>query len=341
MPDLIRHIHNNVSGLAKLVKTFQTHWEGVLQGKVGTNSGSQDPSPEVTSPPARENECDKTCRISKRQLEKKIQQIAVKEVRAPSTRNTWYVHESILEKYKIDSTQLAPLPPLTPKSHVSTTKSCSPEALLSTPVNKKGTKRKATGAIHTPSIKDLFAKSPQNGVVGTTPGEKRLKFTPSSASGGSEKAPSTTGCVKGSSEPPKKRIRLESQSLKSPDIGTRPHPVKNSNEVVVIDDSNEAAPVPLSTGTCSVNPAVSVTPSRKPLTARNSFKPPPLDGNTSTQTAEHEPGDSAPKCLQEVTNRQETEGSGDSEGKQSIDWQKLNKYTSSHSNQVTVIAEIH
>lgn len=336
MPELIRYVHNSTAGLAKLVKTFQTYWEDVLQGKVGTNSGSQDPSPEVASPPTAVNDSEKTFRISKRQLEKKIQQIAVKEVRGPSTKNTWYVHASILEKYKIDSTQLAPLPPLTPKSHVTTTKSCSPEALLSTPMNKKGTKRKVTGAIHTPSIKDLFAKSPQNGVMGATPGEKRLKFTPSPGPGRSEKPPFCTGLVEGSIEPPKKRIRLESQSLKSPDTGIRPHPAKNSSEVVIIDDSNEAPPVPLSTDVCSRNPAVAVTPSRKP--ARNSFKPPLLDGITSTQPAEPETGT---KCLQEVTNRQDSEGSGDTGGKQLIDWQKLNKHISTHSNQVTVIAEVH
>lgn len=335
MPDLIRHVHYNTSGLAKLIKTFQMYWEGVVEGKVGINSGSRDPSPDEASPPTavtKENDGEKTCRISKRQLEKKIQQIAVKEVRPPSTKNTWYVHESILEKYKIDSKQLAPLPPLTPKSQVSTAKSCSPEALLSTPVNKKGTKRKVTGAAHTPSIKDLFAKSPQNGVA--APKEKRLKFTPSPVSGGFQKAVATTGeCT----EPPKKRIRLESQSLKSPDIGTRPHLAKNSsqNPLVIIDISDEATSVPTSTGT---NP-VSVTPSRKPLTAR---KPPPQDSSTSTQSAECVAEDSGTKCLQEVTNQQEMEGCRDKEeGKQSINWQKLNKYTPSCSTQVTVIAEVH
>ena len=352
MPDLICMVHHNTAGLVKLIKTFQLHWGTVLQSRMGTNPGSKDLSLVGVSPQAvvaRESECENTSRISKRQLEKKIQQIAVKEVRAPSTKSTWYVHDSIIQQYKINLTQLAPLLPATPKSQNSTEKSSSPEGPLATPVSKKGTKRKVTGT--TPSVKALFeaiAKSPQNAAT-TTPKEKKLKLMPLPASEGIRKAASADG---GSIEPPKKRIRLESLSLKSPQAGTTPQCVfpagvrPNHEEVIVIGNTEMTASASSSvdmTGSSSSKPTVSVTPSCKVPTLRNALQPP--SSNTLTQPAKCVGAGGNAKCLQELTNQQETEvstGGGEvKEPKLYIDWQKLNKSTNSNSNKVTVVAEIH
>ena len=421
MPDLIRLVHQSTAGLGKLVKTFQAHWGTVLQnraatgtpladgevgdvGQGGVRSTRDHGSPPagsggLSSPHVREGvEGENHSGISKRQLEKKIQQIAVKELRLPSTKQTWYVHDAILEKYQMDRAKLVPLFPPTPKSSLNSVaeKSCSPEAAsLSTPVSKKGAKRRAAG--NTPTLFEVIAKSPQAKSSATAPAQKRLKLVPSPA----RSAAKSTGDGK----PPKKRIRLESLSLKSP----RPPEDKSGasgSSVIIIDDSSSdthsvqpmdestnttvsAQPMdnstPSTTSTVSVQPMDDSTPSTgstepmdnlKPLTNTTVSVQPTDNSKPSTnittpsrkaqiplpvkrlpqipaanqQTTDNKTVFADTKCLQEVTNSQiSLAGTANSEdgGKNgenrphNIDWQKLLTASSSNSNKVMVIADIH
>ena len=85
MPDLIRLIHGNLSGLAKLRDLFRRQWTIKCLGKTDITDA----------------ELEK-CPISKRQLERKIQSIAVKEKRGVFDRVRWYVHGNVLSMYALD-----------------------------------------------------------------------------------------------------------------------------------------------------------------------------------------------------------------------------------------------
>lgn len=137
MPDLIRLVHKNSMGLGRLIKTFRMHWgtkvmatSAVNSDPLGIRERSTSPTGCITTstttsaevspfskpktPGGGNNEIENASGISKRQLEKKIQSIAVKEVRQPNSRQLWYVHDAILEKYSIDGNALSP--PLTSPS---------------------------------------------------------------------------------------------------------------------------------------------------------------------------------------------------------------------------------
>lgn len=115
MPDLIRLIHKSSIGVNKIIKTFRTHWGA----KVSINSPNPVPPAEdkpVDSTPKSTNptqmqEYANASGISKRQLEKKIQAIAKKEVRVPMGRPVWYVHESVMKQYGLSQENLTPLVP--------------------------------------------------------------------------------------------------------------------------------------------------------------------------------------------------------------------------------------
>ena len=138
MPDLIRWIHKNSMGLGRLIKTFRMHWgakvlarSAVSSDPLGIRERSTSPTDNVTkstdnvtkstatsaevspfckpkTPGGGDGEIETASGISKRQLEKKIQSIAVKEVRQPNSRQLWYVHDAVLEKYSIDGNALSP-----------------------------------------------------------------------------------------------------------------------------------------------------------------------------------------------------------------------------------------
>lgn len=84
MPDLIKLVHGNTAGLSKLMMKFRKHWTSKWLGRDVTDEEVDEKSP-----------------ISKRQLEKKIQNIASKERR--NDRPRWYVHSHILEAYGIEN----------------------------------------------------------------------------------------------------------------------------------------------------------------------------------------------------------------------------------------------
>ena len=391
MPDLIRLVHRNTAGLAKLVKLFQAHWAAVLCQRAppppppppptvataaaaaaniaspslplpssSLPSARESLSPQLsttTTPGSRDREPDvNQSRISKRQLEMKIQSIAVKEVRPPATKPTWYVHDSVLESYKIGPSDL--LAPLS----VATTKSCSVSAEKSsgsppdsTPVSRKPAKRRASG--NTPTLYDVIGRSPQttSSPAATNSAQKRLKLAPSPGSGLLGPEGNKTG-------PPKKRIRLESVELggefparKTAELGAGGREeVRGREMVIVIDDSSSN-----STSTESVQdsklmgrPNGSVTPSRKAphmsLAVSNS------PGKQGAKSRETKLGAYVvtDNCLQEVTNSNQRGATstdakdtekGD-ENRPSVNWQMLLKAAAvaeSNSNQVTVAADVH
>ncbi len=128
MPDLIRFIHKSPIGVMKIIKAFRTHW-GAKNLRTSPNSPIQgsplSPSrndvspitplpdksnitPKSTKTPAMFLEYENASGISKRQLEKKIQAIAVKELRYPISKAVWYVHDHIM-KQCFDQENFVPL----------------------------------------------------------------------------------------------------------------------------------------------------------------------------------------------------------------------------------------
>ena len=160
MPDLIRLIHKSSIGVSRVIKTFRTHWgakisnslhKNLLPESTGTPPASietspnstpkttmypyqNDSTPKTTRTPAHLQEYESLSGISKRQLERKIQAIAVKEQRAPIHKSVWYVHDSVLKQYGLKDEDIIPLIPngspiLSPKqTTVLHAKSLSPTA---------------------------------------------------------------------------------------------------------------------------------------------------------------------------------------------------------------------
>jgi len=88
MPELIKLIHGNTAGLNKLISQFRKQWTSKCLGRAITDEEVDEKSP-----------------ISKRQLEKKIQNIATKERRFNRLR--WYVHSHILRSFGLENLQEA------------------------------------------------------------------------------------------------------------------------------------------------------------------------------------------------------------------------------------------
>lgn len=132
MPDLIRLVHKNSMGLGRLMKTFREYWGAKVTASscssgdpMGTRERSTSPGddstsktmPTETSPFCKpktpgtnvgnSSELENASGISKRQLERKIQSMAIKEARPPNHRQLWYVHDSVLQKYGIDGNTLS------------------------------------------------------------------------------------------------------------------------------------------------------------------------------------------------------------------------------------------
>lgn len=84
MPELIKLIHGNTAGVHKIMSIFRKQWTSKCLGR-----------------DIADEEVDEKCPISKRQLERKIQNIAIKERRTDRLR--WFVHNHVLEKFGLDS----------------------------------------------------------------------------------------------------------------------------------------------------------------------------------------------------------------------------------------------
>ena len=83
MPDLIRHIHKNNTGLKKLTETFREYWA-------------------TKSDPSVKRPLSNDCGISKRQLELKIVSIATKD----GHHGYWNVNSEVIKQYGILEDQL-------------------------------------------------------------------------------------------------------------------------------------------------------------------------------------------------------------------------------------------
>lgn len=124
MPDLIRLVHGNPSGLKNLVKEFRMYWKkktslGVDEAsKTILDSSKLETSMEVddkvtvldTSVSKSSNDCKVETQdefsISKRQLEIKIPSIAVREKRPEHKKICWYVHAEVLKQYNMEDIKL-------------------------------------------------------------------------------------------------------------------------------------------------------------------------------------------------------------------------------------------
>ncbi|XP_060067247.1 chromatin assembly factor 1 subunit A-B-like [Ylistrum balloti] len=115
MPDLIRLVHGNLAGIKKLIKKFRTFWGQKISGEAIPSTPTESKM-EVDTPDMKDEDApnDKAAMdtseitedvnaycISKRQLELKISAIAVREKRAAYKKVCWYVHDNILEQYKL------------------------------------------------------------------------------------------------------------------------------------------------------------------------------------------------------------------------------------------------
>ena len=86
MPFLISMLHGNEAGLKRMIQLFRKSW--TMKSKTNT---------EVT-----EENWELHCTISKRQVEKNINNIARKELRLPNSKAQWFVHSNILELYNMN-----------------------------------------------------------------------------------------------------------------------------------------------------------------------------------------------------------------------------------------------
>lgn len=171
MPDLIRLIHGNSIGVSRIVKTFRMHW--------GAKKVAPPPSVETTptdlscttspkTPTVRMDSCrlENASKISKRQLEKKIHEIAVKESRSPGYKPVWYVHNEILAKHNMDPDNMTPFSsPSMPAGPAMITTPTTPHSALAD-------KKHAVNGTRT--LFDMLRKSPH--ATTPPPQPKRIKL---------------------------------------------------------------------------------------------------------------------------------------------------------------------
>jgi len=160
MPELIRLVHGSAMGVGKLIKTFRMHWGAKLicsSSNPGISNSSEPVLETPTSQQSNTTQYESASGISKRQLEIKIQSMAIKELRPPNNKPVWYVHDPVLKQYNMDPQAITPLVPLVSPLSKSTSEvpKMSPETPCSSgsSVVKRGIKRKTDS---TPSVKTLF-----------------------------------------------------------------------------------------------------------------------------------------------------------------------------------------
>ncbi|KAK3097073.1 hypothetical protein FSP39_006117 [Pinctada imbricata] len=118
MPDLIRLVHGNLAGIKKLIKEFRMFWKmktckdkGELEISADVSMEEEGSKTEVMDISAKTDvemmEQEKTEKnnsnftISKRQLEIKINAIAIREKREPFKKICWYVHDAVMKQYNM------------------------------------------------------------------------------------------------------------------------------------------------------------------------------------------------------------------------------------------------
>ena len=142
MPDLIRFLHKNSMGVTKIVRLFRAHWGAKICGRnddrdsateehqyhkdsmdvpMATNGLTPHKTNHGQSVMATTPRRTKTLGdtgggawefasgISKRQLERKIQAIAVKETRPPTYKAQFYVHPEVMQDYELNEENMVAL----------------------------------------------------------------------------------------------------------------------------------------------------------------------------------------------------------------------------------------
>ena len=304
MPELIRLVHGSAMGVGRLIKTFRVHWGRKVLTSSSEPSSSNSSEPILETPNSHQKDTTKyenASGISKRQLEIKIQSIAIKESRPPHSKPVWCVHDSVLQRYGIDPQEITPLVSPPSQTTCDRPKMMSPETPCSNGV-KRGIKRKTDG---TPSVKTLFealAKSPANC--------KAPKETKTALEGASKHTPAQV-VHPPSTSPPTKKARLNTNESPAP-----------SGEVIVIqsDDSLESSNNVKENMSADLSNATSIIVTSHPTT---------LPSSPNKLTKIHL------GALQECTNALGSECEEPVE--QAIDWQKLLL----NRNKVVVSADIH
>ena len=310
MPDLIRLVHKNSMGLARLMKTFREQWGAKVMASNNNSGGGggvepmgtreRSTSPSDDSAKTRSTEVSPFCKpktpgggselenasgISKRQVEKKIQSMAVKEARPPSNKQLWYVHDSVLQKYGIDGNALSPLQvtaspsvvgraggehgtsvnsPQTPCGSGAATRKRKVKGMKSLFdfVNSAAATSAASSAsggreAQPPSLKKSRIEAGGSNTAATKASSKPLATLTSLPSNNVQVLPTST-TTPNDMEPPLKKARLD-LTVESP-----PKLINSDKEVIVIDSDNsndkensvgvgeKAAPI-------SLNPAVDKT----------------------------------------------------------------------------------
>ena len=148
MPDLIRLVHGNTSGIKRLIREFRVYWfkkesadasveTTTPKGKLDKSMQETDGEVSFLDDSTQENPADaegkqgkempseqkadegNKCSISKRQLDIKINAIAVREKRQ-TLKVCWYVHEAILKEFDLEglvcNSLLQPEPPVAVES---------------------------------------------------------------------------------------------------------------------------------------------------------------------------------------------------------------------------------
>lgn len=196
MPDLIRFLHKSALDKKKIIRAFRIHWgakisttasslETPLSQSPGMVDSTPRPLPKIDSTPTSTNyneyqEYETASKISKRQMEKKIQAIAVKEIRPPFAKLVWYVHDSVLKQYGLEQETFAPLVPNGSPCLSTGSADQMPSrtfATPETPVQPKASKRKSGGMgkslfhflSRTPVNKSRASACPQHLKVGASP----------------------------------------------------------------------------------------------------------------------------------------------------------------------------
>lgn len=183
MPDLIRLVHKNPMGMNKIIKTFRIHWGVKISTPLSQDSptphspppGRIDHTPQSANRTTEYQEYENASKISKRQMEMKIQAIAVKEIRAPISRPAFYVHDLVLKQYGFEQENVVPLTPngapslSAPSADYQTPTRIKPCVPAETPNQSK---RKSK------SLLDFLSKSPVNRSPQILTPSKRLKLDP-------------------------------------------------------------------------------------------------------------------------------------------------------------------
>ncbi|CAI9733757.1 Hypothetical predicted protein [Octopus vulgaris] len=127
LPDLIKFVHGSRTGIKKLVVEFQSYWNmqhANMVAKMAQEESKTEPSSDITpgTPGEKSDACkqnstpntsvtetdapEENSIISKRQLEKKILAIAVREKRVDYSKICWYVHNDIRKQYGLEDLPL-------------------------------------------------------------------------------------------------------------------------------------------------------------------------------------------------------------------------------------------